>query len=150
MKRILFLSLITLVICSFTKAEKVKWYSWNEGYELAKKENKPILLFVQATWCNTCKRLNDKTFNNADIVPIIQKDYIPVKYDVDTDIKITEGFKYEDQDLSGKALLLKFLPDHQLGIPLTVIWVPGAEKQIRIQGLKDPEEMKEILLGSNK
>ncbi|MEI6454767.1 MAG: thioredoxin family protein [bacterium] len=145
MKRIIFLALLTLGICSWGKAETVKWYTWNEGYELAKKENKPILIFIQASWCNMCKRLNDKTFNSEEVSRVILSDYIPVKYDVDVDLKVEKGFNLDGKDLSGKELLIKFIPSPQLGVPLTVVWTPGSDRKEDLQGLADPEEMKEFL-----
>ena len=149
MKRIMLITLITLGFCFWGKAEKVKWYTWNEGYELAKKENKPVLLFIQASWCNMCKRLNDKTFNSGEVSEVIRQDFIPVKYDVDVDLKADKGYNFDGKDMSGKELLVKFIPSPQLGIPLTVVWMPGTEKKDHVQGLAEPAEMKEFLLKNN-
>jgi len=145
MKKLVLISLIILGFHSWSRAEKLRWYTWSEGYELAQKENKPILLFVQASWCNMCKRLNEKTYGNEEVAGIITKNFIPVKYDVDVDLKAEKGYTYEGKDISGKEVLIKFLPGNELKIPLTVIWIPGSKNKKEIQGLVDAEEMKQIL-----
>jgi len=150
MKRILLLSLIALIICSFTKADKLKWYSWDEGYKLAKKENKPVLVFLQASWCNTCKRMNDKTFADKEVISLVQENFIPVKLDIDTAMK-WKGFYYIDEkDYTGMELLIKLFSGLQLGVPTTLIWTPGSDKKEKIAGLQTPEELKEILLANIK
>lgn len=146
MKKSFVLSLIALVFSSFTSVEKVNWYSWDKGYELAKKEKKPILMFVQATWCDMCKRMDTKTFTNEEVVAIINKNYIPIKLDIDVVMKGKDVFKKDGKEISGKELLLSFVPPGPLGIPLNIIIVTDSEKNEMISGLKDPIEMKEILL----
>lgn len=150
MKRILLLSLIALVVSSFSSDGMLKWYSWDEGYKLAKKENKPVLIFLQASWCNTCKRMNDKTFTDKEVVSLLQKNYIPVKLDIDTAMK-GKGFYYIDEkDYTGMELMLKFFPGPQLGVPTTLIWNPVTDKKETKAGLQTPEELKEMLLANIK
>jgi uncharacterized protein YyaL (SSP411 family) len=145
MRTLFVLILLSVGLGSVGRAEKIKWYSWTEGYELAIKEGKPVLMFVQAPWCNMCKRLNEKTYGNVEVAEIITKNFIPVKYDVEVDLKAEKGYTYDGKDISGKELLIKFLPGNELRIPLTIIWTPGSEQKKDIQGIVDPEEMKQIL-----
>ena len=146
MKRILFVILITLLSYSFTYAEELKWYSWNEGYELARKENKPMLVFVHAKWCHVCKRLDDKTFNNEEVIPIITRDFIPVKFDIEADGK----YLLKDSRVSGKDLLKAISSESVVGIPTTIFWIADTKKVKPVVGLKDPDEMKELLSANRK
>nr|NQU89586.1 thioredoxin family protein [Bacteroidota bacterium] len=141
MKRTLFVIVVTFLMCSFTHAEELKWYSWNEGYELARKEKKPMLIFVQASWCHQCKRLNDKTFNNEEIIPLIAQDFIPVKFDIEAE----EEYLFGDTKVSGLDLLTAISSESIMGIPTTIFWIADAKKVKPVAGLKDPDEMKELL-----
>jgi thioredoxin-related protein len=143
MKRFLSAALIILMMCSFAHAEKLKWYSWNEGYELSKKENKPMIIFVQASWCNTCKRLDEKTFNNEEVMPLLTQKFIPVKFDVEAKEEYTLG-----ESKVGPGNLLKALsidPSKGLAVPTTVFWMADSKKAKPVAGLKDPREMMKLL-----
>lgn len=143
MKRLLLSTLITLMVCSFTNAGELKWYSWNEGYDLAKKENKPMLIFVQAPWCNSCKRLDEKTFNHEEVIPLINEKFIPVKLDVEAKEEYTLG-----EAKIGPGKLLKSLtidPSKGLSIPTTVLWKADSKNARVVAGLLDPDEMKKLL-----
>jgi uncharacterized protein YyaL (SSP411 family) len=141
MKRIIFITLTTLVICSFTNVEELKWNSWNDGYELAKNENKPMLVFVHATWCHICKRLDDKTFNNEEVAAQIIKDFIPVKLDIEA----KENYIFEGKEITGKELLEQISKKTVMGIPTTLFYTPDGRKGTPVGGLMDTDEMKALL-----
>lgn len=143
MKRIVILILITFFVCSHAKSEELKWYSWNEGYELAKKQNKPMLIFVYASWCNMCKRLEEKTFKNEEVIPLINNNFVPVKLDP----AAKEDYLLGDAKVSTGKLLnsISVETSKGLSVPTTVIWNAGSRKSKVITGLLDPDEMKKIL-----
>lgn len=145
MKKFIVFVLVAWVCSSFAPNPKLNWYSWNEGYKLAQEGGKPMLIYIQAAWCDKCKRMNDKTFNSDEVRLLIEKSYVPVKYDVDTDMKKDSGFIFDGKNVSGKEILKKLITGPQLGIPLTVLWKPGSENKVSIEGLQDPAEMKEKL-----
>lgn len=143
MKKLLFATAIILLTCSHTRAEELKWHSWNEGYELSKKESKPMLIFLQAGWCNMCKRLDEKTFHNESVIPVINKNFIPVKLDVES----KEEYSLGDAIVTPGKLLKSLSIDTSKGlsIPTTVIWNADSKKAKVIAGLLDPDEMKKLL-----
>ena len=141
MKKITTFAFVFILFCSFANSEDIQWYSWDEGYELAESQNKPILVFVHATWCHVCKRLDDKTFNNEDIAPLITRDYIPVKLDVEDESQ----FSFKDEKFQIDELLSKISKKPVMGIPTILFYKPGGRKTKPIPGLKDPEEMQELL-----
>lgn len=141
MKRIIFFVLIGFMVSSFTSSEGPKWYSWNEGYELAVKEQKPMVVFVHATWCHLCKRLDEKTFGNAEVAELMQKDYIPVKFDIESE----EEYIMDGRTMKGSQILDEISSNPVRGIPTTLFFKPGGKKAVPVVGLKDPEEMKSIL-----
>lgn len=149
MKTIFVLVLTVLMSYSIGNSQEIKWYSWNEGYELAKKENKPMLVFVYASWCDQCKRMDTKTFKNEEVVALVQKGYVPVKVETDNAMKGNDVFKKDGKELTGKDLL-KMLVSGPLGVPLNIIFTTGSETKVKIEGLQDPAEMKELLTANSK
>ncbi len=57
----------------------LQWYSWSEGIAKAAKENKKILLYVYASPCGWCKKMESETFSHAEVVQSVKTDFIPVK-----------------------------------------------------------------------
>lgn len=51
-----------------SEVSQTGWVSTvEEGVQLAKKENKPIMLIIHRHWCKACKELIPMVKNNADI-----------------------------------------------------------------------------------
>ncbi|MBL6949082.1 MAG: DUF255 domain-containing protein, partial [Bacteroidales bacterium] len=121
MKKLILFGLIVLTTASFSFAEKIKWYSWEEAIKMAKKENKPMMVFVYAPWCHVCKKMNDKTFGSADVITTANKDFIPVKFDIEK-----EGiYTYNGKEYSGMELISKLSDNQFRGIPSTMFYSPA-------------------------
>ena len=52
MRKIVFLSMITIFLFSFKESEGFKWYSLTVGLELARRDIKPMLIFIYTSWCD--------------------------------------------------------------------------------------------------
>ena len=82
MKKIFLVLIIFAVSITFAQA-KVKWYSFNDGVKLAKKQNKHILVDFYADWCHWCKVMDDKTFSNKKVAAFLKKNYICIRVDTE-------------------------------------------------------------------
>jgi len=72
---------------------KIKWHQWSEEpFNIAKKEGKPVFLYITAVWCHWCHQLRDDTLNNDEIAEIINKDFIPIRVDTDKRPDINERY----------------------------------------------------------
>lgn len=141
MKHLILFATLILLTVFHAKSENLQWYSWDDGYEIAKQENKPILVFVQADWCHLCQRMNDRTFNNPDVVPLIMADFIPVKFNIES----TEKYMLNDSKLEGTELLNAISKKPVQGIPTMLFYSIGTRKADPVVGLKDPDELKELI-----
>ncbi len=140
MKTFLVTIMITLSF-TFSNAQEVKWYTWKDGYEKAKKENKTMLVFMHAKWCNMCVRMLDKTFTNEETISLINKDYIAIKYDLEEKATYT----YEGKEYIGNQLAGKLLNSNQLSIPAMAFVETKTNTSKAELGLKNHEEMHAIL-----
>jgi thioredoxin-related protein len=140
MKALVMFILITTGI-SLT-AQDVDWYAWNEGKQVALEQEKPMMIFVHASWCHLCQRMKSKVFTDPEIKNLLNKNYIAVILDAEKE----EGLYLEGEEISAGKFLSSISGDSFRGIP-AFIFVP--KKQNRRNhleaGLKDVEEMKSLL-----
>ncbi|AWR93521.1 thioredoxin domain-containing protein [Acidianus brierleyi] len=91
----------------------INWYEWTEeAFEIAKNENKPIIVDVGASWCHWC-HVMDKSYEDPDVVKIINENFIAIKVDRD-----------EKPDLDKSLQNAVFAISGESGWPLTVFMTP--------------------------
>lgn len=92
--------LLTLLLSCSSKQEsvgekKVKKISWlhdmDKAKEMAKSQNKPLMIDFSAEWCPPCIKMNDSTFTDHNVI-IKSKQFIPVKIDIDKQGKVAEKY----------------------------------------------------------
>ena len=141
MKRYILTIMIFQMVYTISYSQDLQWNSWEEGYEIAVKEDKKMLVFVHASWCHQCQRMDKYVFNNPEIKEAILENYVPVKFDIEEKKK----YRIEEELVDSRNLLQKISTIPVRGIPTTILWKPGESKQNPVTGLKDPDEMSEIL-----
>jgi thiol-disulfide isomerase/thioredoxin len=55
------------------------WYHVTDGFALAKKLHKPIMVDVYTDWCGWCKVLDRETFPNPAVKEVLSKNFVLVK-----------------------------------------------------------------------
>lgn len=77
------------------KVQRVEWQAWTDDvFEQAKKESKLVLVDVSAVWCGYCKKMDETTYQDPEIVQYIRQHFIPVRVkDGDTVTPIVDRFK---------------------------------------------------------
>lgn len=145
MKKLGFILFITtcFIATSFKPAEELKWYQFDEGYKIAQKKNKIMLVDLYTDWCGWCKRMDRDTYAKSEIIGLINQDFIAVKFNPEiTGVTYTfEGKKYS----SGEELA-RVLSKYQLsGYPTTVFYYPKSKKTNVLGGYYDASKFKGIL-----
>lgn len=69
-----------VVASSVREQVKAGWHSsLAEGLAVARREHKPVLIDVWATWCKNCLTMDKTTLANADVKTALS-DYVKIKY----------------------------------------------------------------------
>jgi len=74
-------------------SKDIRWQSFADGMAQGKSENKKVFLHFYAEWCAACKTMEDKTFKDPGVVASLNKDFVPIKVDIDRNKKVSEMFK---------------------------------------------------------
>jgi len=74
---------------NYTYISDLKWYHSTEGLEKgfqeASLENKPVVVYFWAIWCQYCAKFQTDTLGNPQINKILENDYVRVAMDLDVD-----------------------------------------------------------------
>lgn len=127
-------SLFVLLLVVFTvntvraaENDKIIWHAWSEEiFEQAKRENKLVILDLEAVWCHWCHVMDEKTYHDPTVVNLIKQKYIAIRVDQDANPDIS--IRYEDY-----------------GWPATVIFKADGSELVKRRGYIPPENMARIL-----
>src|ERR671923_35263 len=97
--------------------QPIRWHEWGEeAFELARRENKPMLLDIGAVWCHWCHVMDRESYDNPEVAQIINERFIAVKVDRDERPDIDSRYQAAVSALTGQG-----------GWPLTAFLTPDGK-----------------------
>ena len=109
------------------KAGGIKWEKWSdEIFERAKKENKCVILDLEAVWCHWCHVMEEITYSEPEVIELISKGFIAVRVDQDSRPDLSN--RYEDY-----------------GWPATIFFAPDGTEIAKRSGYIPPKPMAALL-----
>ena len=87
------LSFGSLPIPAFSKG--IEWQSYADGMARGKFEKKKVFLHFYAQWCSACKTMDNITFKDPAVVASLNKDFIPIRVDVDLQKQTSDLFRVQ-------------------------------------------------------
>ncbi len=104
MKKFIVITLFLLVLLPVLLAGETVWHdNLDNALDLAKKQNKPILIdFTGSDWCGWCIKLDKEVFSKKDFQKYADTNLILVKLDFPKDIKQTDEMKKTNRALAEK------------------------------------------------
>jgi hypothetical protein len=84
--------------------QPIQWHEWGEeAFELAKRENKPILLDIGAVWCHWCHVMDRESYDDPEVAQIVNERFVAVKVDRDERPDIDSRYQVAVQAISGQG-----------------------------------------------
>src|SRR5271165_3689537 len=97
--------------------QPIHWHEWgSEAFDLAAKEDKPILLDIGAVWCHWCHVMDRESYEDAALARVINEHFIAVKVDRDERPDVDSRYQAAVSAISGQG-----------GWPLTAILTPDGK-----------------------
>ncbi len=145
---ILFLILIGGTSLAPVSEGPVKWITFEQAVEKAKKEKRKIFIDVYTDWCGWCKVMDKSTFSDPEIARILNENFYPVKFNAEQREDVVFNgttFKFVASGRNGYHQLAAALLNNQLSYP-TVVFLDEEFRMIQpLPGYQKPEEFHKIV-----
>jgi len=106
---------------------KLNWLPWSdEVFSQAKREQRFVLLDLEAIWCHWCHVMDVTTYRDPIVVALLNRKYLTVRVDQDSRPDLSN--RYEDY-----------------GWPATVVFDGAGHEIVKRQGYLAPDEMASML-----
>ena len=119
-------------------AAEISWQkTYSDALAVSKNENKPIMVIFTADWCVFCKKMENQTFTNPQIIREINNNFVAVKIDKDKETQIVKDFKV--QGIPDMYFLTPF--DTQDGVQIITRQLGFIEAKDLLPGLQKIAQM---------
>jgi uncharacterized protein YyaL (SSP411 family) len=127
MRRLVAALLLLWTLPGYTAGAKIDWQPWSDSvFERAARENRFVLLDLEAVWCHWCHVMDEVTYSDPQVVELIKSRYLPVRVDQDSRPDISR--RYENY-----------------GWPATVVFNADGGEIVKRRGYLPPEVMISML-----
>lgn len=107
------LHLLFVLLCVPISSQENAGISWRTNYAQARQEARekqlPLLLDFTTEWCVHCQRMDATTFQDATVMSLLSKQFIPVKIDAAREQALVEALR-----IRGYPTLVLALPDGRI------------------------------------
>jgi uncharacterized protein YyaL (SSP411 family) len=120
-------ALLALGPVSARAADAIAWQPWSDAaFARAKKENKLVIMDLEAVWCHWCHVMDETTYRDPKVIALLGARYVAVR--VDQDSRPDLANRYEDY-----------------GWPATIVFAADGSELARRRGYMNPAEMASML-----
>ncbi|MEX0806175.1 MAG: DUF255 domain-containing protein [Candidatus Binatia bacterium] len=125
------------------RAHLVHWFEWGEeAFNIARGQDKPVMLFLTAFWCRFCQRMDEGAFSDDDNLALLNAYFVAVRADnaqrPDVDVRYNRNgwpsiaFMTAGGDLLAVA---NYLPNEEFGDLLIRVYTAYHDKKDEIRAL---------------
>ena len=146
--------LLTMILISGFKPaeeiseEKIDWLSFEEAVEKAEEDPRPLVIDVYTSWCGWCKKMDASTFEDPEVVKMVNEKFYAVKLDGEYKGDIVfkgHTFKFVNSGRRGYHELPASLMNGRMSYPTIVYMNKDLELLQAIPGFKSAQQIHPIL-----
>ena len=114
------------------EAAEPNWQRLDKALALAKDSGKHIIINFYTDWCPNCRRMNERTYRDDEVLKQLQQAFIPVKLNAESSSPLI----IEGQTISEAQVALMFRVD---SYPTTWFLSPEGRPLIPVRGYYGPK-----------
>jgi thioredoxin-related protein len=118
--------------------EQITWMTYAEVLKANEKAPKKVFVDVYTNWCGWCKRMDQTTFKNSEVVDLLKDDFYSVKLNAESD----ESFEQDGKTMTYRQLARSY---KATGYPTTVYLDENLSLIQAVPGYQKPESLTVIL-----
>ena len=130
---------------------QVQWKTIEQASQIDTKSNKKMFFIDFSTsWCGWCKRMDKETFNDPVVSAILNKYYIPVKFDAEGSSTFSwNGTKYTNTPVPGQKAqthpFTRAILGQKVGYPSFAFFNPNGGLTQILQGYQNAYDFSMVL-----
>ena len=149
-----FIAYIILFTCYNLQSQEKKElqvYTFQEVEELQKQNPKPVVIFIYTDWCKYCFAMEKNTFNNKEIIKVLNDKFYFIKLNAEEKKNITflnHTFKYQPtgnntgiHQLANELAVVK----NRISYPTTTLLNSKFEIELQKSGYINSKRMNTII-----
>ena len=110
-----------------SRSDEITWRDWSADiFEQASRDNRFVILDLEAVWCHWCHVMEETTYTDPNVVKLLRGKYITVRVDQDA-----------NPDLSNRY--------GDYGWPATIVFAPDGSEIVKMRGYIPPARMVSLL-----
>ncbi|MCF8380929.1 MAG: DUF255 domain-containing protein [Bacteroidales bacterium] len=126
----------------------INWLDFTEANKLSATNDKKYFIYVYTDWCSWCKRMNSTSFQDEEVIQLLNDKFISVKFNAESKDPITfrgNEFKFVSSGNRGYHQLAAALLNNKLSYP-SIVFLDEKMNMIQpLPGYKSPEDLSRIL-----
>ena len=73
--------------------DTVRWLPWSsEAFARARAEDRPVLLSIAASWCESCLDMDRTTYADPAVAALVNDRFVPIRVDADRRPDISDRY----------------------------------------------------------
>lgn len=147
MIRLLLILLITLGLKTGAQGQSIQWTAFEHLGDSLRTERKPLLVFIQTSWCKFCKMQEHTTFADKDLTQELNRKFYLLRLDAESKADILFLGRTYPFNPNGYHELAETLAkgNGEITFPTTLLFSENLQLLKRYSGYVGPEELKSVL-----
>lgn len=127
---------------------EIKWHDFESINKLAQNKDRKIFIYVYTDWCSWCKKMSSTSFEDQEIISLLNDKFYPVKFNGESKEIISfrdHEFNFIKNNGRGYHQLTASLLNNKLSYP-SIVFLDEEMNMIQaIPGYKSSEDLNIIL-----